>query len=88
MDTKAIATLRDGSKVSGRITTAHSASSYGQPVFVDSHNQAINWLGIDDIKTTEAQSKGGHANTDLQNKARAVNAKKGGWKKGVSRKKK
>lgn len=88
MDTKAIATLQDGSKVSGRLTTAHPASSYGKPVFVDDDGQAYDWCQIVDVKTTEAQSKGGRAGTDLQNKARAANAKKGGWKKGVPRKKK
>lgn len=88
MDTKATATLRNGSKVSGRLTTAHPASSYGQAVFVDDDGNAYNWIDIVDIKTTEAQSKGGKAGTDLQNKARAKNSVKGGWKKGVPRKKK
>lgn len=86
MDTKATATLRDGSKVSGRLTTAHAASSYGQPVFVDNDGQAYNWHDITDVKTTDAQSKGGSAGTDLQNKARAKNAKKGGYPKGKPRK--
>lgn len=88
MDTKATATLRNGSKVSGRLTTAHPASSYGQPVFVNDDGQAYNWSDIVDVKTTEAQSKGGSAGTPAQNEARAANAKKGGWKKGVPRKKK
>lgn len=89
MDTKVIATLRNGSKISGRLTTAHAASSYGQPVFVDdSSGQAYDWSDIVDVKTTEAQSKGGSAGTPAQNEARAANAKKGGWKKGVPRKKK
>jgi hypothetical protein len=86
MDTKATATLHNGQKVSGRLTTDHSASSYGQPVFVDDDGQAYNWSDIAEIKTTEGQSKGGKAGTDAQNKARAKNAKKGGWKKGVPRK--
>lgn len=86
MDTKATATLHDGSKVSGRLTTDHSASSYGQPVFVDDDGQAYNWADIADMQTTSAQSKGGSAGTDAQNKARAENAKKGGWPKGKPRK--
>jgi hypothetical protein len=86
MDTKAMATLHNGQKVSGRLTTAHAASSYGQPVFVDGDGRAYNWADIVEIKTTDGQSKGGRAGTDAQNKARAANAKKGGWKKGVPRK--
>jgi len=86
MDTKATATLRNGSKVSGRLTTAHAASSYGQPVFVDNDGQAYNWSDIVDVKTTEAQSKGGSAGTDLQNKARAANAKYAGRKPGSKNK--
>ena len=86
MDTKANATLQNGSKISGRLTTAHPASSYGQDVFVDDDGNAYNWSDIVYVKTTEAQSKGGKAGTDLQNKARAKNSVKGGWKKGVSRK--
>ena len=86
MDTKATATLVNGQKVSGRLTTDHSASSYGQPVFVDNDNQAYNWADIVDIKTTSAQSKGGSAGSAAQNAARAENAKKGGWPKGKARK--
>lgn len=85
MDTKATATLHNGTKISGRLTTAHSASSYGQPVFVDNDGQAYNWSDIANIQTTEGQSRGGSAGTDLQNKARAANSVKGGWKKGVKR---
>lgn len=86
MDTKATATFRNGSKVSGRLTTAHSASSYGQPVFVDDGGQAYNWSDIVDVKTTEGQSKGGKAGTQAQNEARSANAKKGGYPKGKPRK--
>lgn len=86
MDTKATATLHNGTKISGRLTTAHSASSYGQPVFVDDDEQAYNWADIADVKTTEGQSKGGKAGTPAQNKARAANAKKGGYPKGKPRK--
>jgi len=86
MDTKATATLHNGQKVSGRLTTAHSASSYGRPVFVDDDGQAYDWLQIVDVKTTEGQSKGGKAGTKAQNEARAANAKKGGYPKGKPRK--
>lgn len=86
MNTKTTATLLDGSKVSGWLTTYHSASSYGQPVFVDDDNQAYNWADIADIQTTSAQSKGGAAGSAAQNAARAKNAKKAGWPKGKSRK--
>ena len=54
MDTKATATLSDGSKVRGRLTTDHAASSYGQPVFVDSDGQAIDWLNIREVSTAAA----------------------------------
>ncbi|GIK44020.1 MAG: hypothetical protein BroJett011_78530 [Chloroflexota bacterium] len=86
MDTKAIVTLQNGSKVSGRLTTAHPASSYGQAVFVDDDGNAYNWIDIVDVKTTEGQSKGGKAGTQAQNAARAANAKKGGYPKGKPRK--
>ena len=51
MDTKATATLTDGSKIKGRLTTDHAASSYGQPVFVDSDGQAIDWISIVSVST-------------------------------------
>lgn len=86
MDIKAIATLQDGSKISGRLTTAHPASSYGKPVFVNDDGQAYDWWQIVDVKTTEGQSKGGKAGTQAQNEARAANAKKGGYPKGKPRK--
>lgn len=40
MNTAATATLWNGTQVSGRLTTEHAASSYGQPVFVDDNGQA------------------------------------------------
>jgi len=51
MDINAIATLQDGSRVSGRLTTDHPASSYGQPVFVTDDDQPIDLWQIVDIKT-------------------------------------
>ena len=86
MNTKAIATLINGKKVSGRLATDHAASSYGQPVFVNNDGEVYNWSDIVDVITTEAQSKGGSAGTDLQNLARAANSKKGGGPKGRARK--
>ena len=38
------ATLHDGTTVTGRLTTDHAASSYGQPVFVDDAGQAYDWI--------------------------------------------
>lgn len=79
MDTKATATLIDGSKVHGRLTTAHAASSYGQPVFVDDAGQAINWASITDIDTAaDMRSRGGAATSDAKRKASAANGAKGG----------
>jgi hypothetical protein len=74
MDTKVTATLLDGSKVGGRLTTDHPASSYGQPVFVDSNNQAIDWLNIVNVQTTEASSKGGQATSPAKTAANRAKA--------------
>ena len=48
------ATLHDGTTVTGRLTTDHAASSYGQPVFVDDAGQAYDWIFIADISTPSA----------------------------------
>lgn len=63
MNIKATVTIINGSKISGRLTTDHSASSYGQPVFVDDDNQAINWADIIDISTAPAIGKRGGEKT-------------------------
>lgn len=88
MDTKATATLRNGNTVGGRLTTAHALSSYGQPVFVDDDGQAYNWIDIVSISTAAAElgRKGGSANTNAQNSARAKNGKTGGRPKGSKNK--
>lgn len=79
MDTKATATLRDGSKVSGRLTTEHAASSYGQPAFVDDDGQAYNWADIVDVSTAaELGRKGGSATSKRKAKSSAANGRKGG----------
>lgn len=78
MNTKATATLTNGQRVKGRLTTEHAASSYGQPVFVDEDNQAYNWTEIADIMTTEAQSKGGSRSTPATRRAARESGKKGG----------
>jgi hypothetical protein len=87
MDTKATATLRDGSKVSGRLTTAHSASSYGQPVFVDDAGQAYNWSDIVDVNTAaELGRKGGSSTSKAKQKSSANNGRLGGRPKGSKNK--
>lgn len=78
MDTKATATLIDGQKVKGRLTTDHAASSYGQPVFVDKDNQAYNWAKIANIVTTAGQSKGGSRSTPATRRAAREVGKRGG----------
>lgn len=79
MNTKATVTLLDGSKISGRLTTEHAASSYNQPVFVDDDNQAYNWSDIVDISTAaELGKKGGLSTSDRKAKSSAVNGLKGG----------
>lgn len=79
MDTKAIATLHDGRKINGRLTTAHAASSYGQPVFVDADGQAYNWGDITDISTAPALGRLGGLSTSKRKAAAARrNGKRGG----------
>lgn len=78
MHTKATATLINGQKIKGHLTTKHAASSYNQPVFVDEDNQAYNWADIVDIITTAAQSKGGLRSTPATRKAARESGKKGG----------
>lgn len=75
MDTKAIATLIDGSKVKGRLTTDHAASSYGQPVFVDTDNEAIDWASIVNISTAAQM---GASTTERKASTSRENGKKGG----------
>ncbi len=75
MDTKATATLIDGSKVGGRLTTDHAASSYNQPVFVDADNQAIDWANIVVISTAPQM---GASKSPAKVAAAKANGKKGG----------
>ncbi len=74
-DTKATATMIDGSKVKGRLTTDHAASSYGKPVFVDDAGQAIDWLSIQSISTAAAM---GSATSERKAASSRENGKKGG----------
>jgi hypothetical protein len=78
MDTKATATLTNGQKVKGRLTTGHPASSYNQPVFVDEDNQAYNWAEIADVTTTKDRSKGGQSTSEAKAEAARRNGRKGG----------
>lgn len=78
MDTKATATLINGQKVKGRLTTDHAASSYSQPVFVDKNNQAYNWAEIETITTTEGRSKGGQSTSEVKAEAARRNGVRGG----------
>lgn len=79
MDTKATATLLDGSKIKGRLTTNHAASSYNKPVFVDTDNQAINWADIKDISTPASLGKmGGSITSERKTASSRENGKSGG----------
>lgn len=75
MNTKATAILIDGSKAKGRLTTEHSASSYGQPVFVDNDGQAIDWISIMSISTATEM---GSATSQRKAASSRENGKKGG----------
>jgi len=79
MDTKATATLNDGTKVQGRLTTTHATSSYGQPVFVDNDGNAYNWADIADISTAaDLGHKGGSVTSEAKKKSSRENGKLGG----------
>lgn len=79
MNTKVTATLRNGEKIKGIMTTEHAASSYGQPVFVDENGQAYNWIDIMDISTvSEIGRKGGEQTSEAKKKSSAENGKLGG----------
>ena len=74
-NTKATATLLVGSKVKGRLTTDHAASSYGKPVFVDDAGQAIDWLSIQSISTAAEM---GSTKSERKTASSRENGKKGG----------
>ena len=75
MDTKATATMIDGAKVKGRLTTDHAASSYGKPVFIDDNGQAIDWISIQSISTAPEM---GSAKSERKAITSAENGRKGG----------
>lgn len=75
MDTKATATMIDGSRVKGRLTTDHAASSYGRPVFVDDAGQAIDWISIQSISTAAEM---GSVKSERKAITSAANGRKGG----------
>lgn len=77
MNEKATAILADGSQVSGYLTTEHAASSYGQPVFIDSDNQAVDWLNITDVQIDHAAGLGS-ATSEAKAAASRLNGRKGG----------
>ncbi len=81
MNTPAIATLRNCDQITGKLTTDHAASSYGQPVFVDDNNQAINWLDIADVTTIDPGQAAvtlGKIKSEKKARSSAENGKKGG----------
>lgn len=75
MNTKVTAILQDGTKIKGRLTTDHAASSYGQPVFVDEANQVYDWFQIASINTAAEM---GSARSERKTNAVRENGKKGG----------
>lgn len=75
MNTKAIATLYDGMKIKGQLTTDHAASSYGQPVFVDGDGNAWDWIDIASISTAAQM---GAAKSERKAATSRENGRKGG----------
>jgi hypothetical protein len=75
MDIKATAILINGSKINGRLTTNHAASSYGQLIFVDQNGQAVDWTSIREISTAPQM---GASISEKKSAAVRENGKKGG----------
>lgn len=79
MNIKATATLANGTKIVGRLTTDHPASSYNQPVFVDNQNQAYDLWDIVYISTaSDMGEKGGKVTSEAKKAASRRNGKLGG----------
>lgn len=79
MNILATAVLVDGTKIKGRLTTAHPASSYGQPVFVGDDGLAVDWAVVTDLSTAPEQARrAGKVRTPLKSQKSAENGKRGG----------
>lgn len=78
MNTKAIATLHDGTKVRGCLTTEHPASSFGQPVFADDNGQAIDWVSIISISTAAQMGSAPKGDTSRENGRKGGRPRKAG----------
>lgn len=80
MNTQATATLIDGTRIKGWLTTHHAASSYGQPVFVGDDGQAHDWRAIAEISTAAATlgRRGGQSHSPAKRAASAANGRLGG----------
>jgi hypothetical protein len=62
----------------GRLTTEHAASSYGQPVFVDSGGQAYDWISIAELSIAELSTAAEMGSKTSARKAARANGRKGG----------
>jgi hypothetical protein len=79
MKQKATATMHDGTRIRGWLTTEHAASSYGQPVFVDDNGNAYNWLGIASVSAAPSMGhKGGSSTSEAKRQSSRENGKRGG----------
>jgi len=79
MKSQATATLCDGTRRKGVLTTDHAASSYGQPVFVDANGQAYDWISISEISTaSETARRAGQTTSERKAASSAANGRKGG----------
>jgi hypothetical protein len=75
MNIPATATMLDGRRVHGRLTTEHVYRVEGHAVFVDDTGIGQSWSDIARIDTHAASSRGGRAGTEGQDAARRENGR-------------
>jgi len=79
MNIRITVTFKDGETLRGFLTTHHTASSKGQPVFVDERGLAHAWIQIKTISTArQLGHKGGLSKTKKKMEAARKNGRSGG----------